>query len=169
MRLDQTFQITNPNSSPLTIALFNYVRWSPSGNLATNITATGDANSISVTDGTYLDTHLPTGTSAYQAGPATASAPLLTDNSVNDFNNTGLPYSGNNFADGFEWIITIPPNSSQSVEASLVVTHAVPEPSSLSLLGFTVARWSCRFGNAVGYPPPPELSGPPAAPGRPES
>jgi hypothetical protein len=72
-QLNQTFEITNPNSSPLTISLFNLVLWAPGGNyFSTPVTATGDINSISVTDGLYEDTHTALGATAFQADQGTA-------------------------------------------------------------------------------------------------
>jgi hypothetical protein len=59
-RLDQSFQINNPNPSPLTISLFNFVYWDLEGDFNTQVGAAGDSNSISVTDGLYQDTHTAT-------------------------------------------------------------------------------------------------------------
>ncbi|HEX4590039.1 MAG TPA: hypothetical protein VH120_08935, partial [Gemmataceae bacterium] len=53
-RLDQSFQVSNPNTAPLTISLFDWVVWTP-GNKPFGDSAVGDLNSISVTDGTYQD------------------------------------------------------------------------------------------------------------------
>jgi hypothetical protein len=65
-RLDQSFQITNPNSMPLTISLYNAVVWTPGGHFSGNF-ASGDTNAIHVTDGTYDNIHAATGANAYQA------------------------------------------------------------------------------------------------------
>ncbi len=135
-RLDQTFQITNPNPTPLTISLYDLVAWVPNDNFSAQLTASGNANTISVTDGTYVDTHTAVGATAFQAGSGPALANLLTNSSPDDLNNTGLPYSGMPyFADAFEWTLTIPGDGAQSVESSLITAHAVPEPNPLFLVG----------------------------------
>jgi hypothetical protein len=133
-RLDQTFRINNPNSQPLTIALFDLARWSPAGN-DFGLTATGGVTGITVSHGSApLDTHTAVGANAFQVGQALT---FLVDSSVNDLNNTGLPYSGDNFLDAFEWNLTIPANGSLSVQSSLIT--AVPEPSALILTGAAAA------------------------------
>ncbi len=138
-RLDQTFQITNPNPTPLAISLFDFVAWSPGNSRTAQVVAAGNVDSVSVTDGNYVDTHMAVGASAFQAAQAPALANLLTDGAPNDLNNTGLPYAGNLFDDAFEWTLTIPADSSQSVDSSLITAKAVPEPSPLSLAGFLCA------------------------------
>jgi hypothetical protein len=135
-QLDQSFKINNPSLSPLTISLFNLVQWQPGGDYFNkSVTASGDINSVSATDGVYQDTHTAIGATAFQAGQGATLANLLTDSSVNDLDNSGLPYSGTQFGDIFEWTFTVPANSSQTIQSELNITHAVPEPNGFFLLG----------------------------------
>lgn len=128
--LHQTFEITNPTPVPLTIFLYDLAFWEP-GNHFTGVTGSLQSDAIAVTDGVYEDTHTGPGALAYQASGDASLVTLLTNSSVNDLNNTGLPFAGNNFNDAFEWALTVPPNQGESVTSDLVIAHVVPEPSTM--------------------------------------
>ncbi|HEX4590927.1 MAG TPA: PEP-CTERM sorting domain-containing protein, partial [Gemmataceae bacterium] len=149
-RLDQTFQIHNPNSAPLSISLFNFAAWSPGGHTA-GLNASGDINAIAFTDGVYNDTHTAVGATAYQAATDLTLVNLLYGGAATDLNDTGLPIV--NYAahpdlpnDAFEWTLTIAGNGSATVEADLVTARAVPEPASFLLAGVggALALWQGR-------------------------
>jgi hypothetical protein len=133
-RLSQSFQIGNPNSSPMTISLFNSAVLDP-GSRSSGLFASGGLNGISVTDGSYDDTHMAVGATAYQAATDASLGNLLFGGAAKDLNDTGLPVtnSAGTVIDAFEWTFTVPANGSETVSSSLVVARAVPEPSSLLL------------------------------------
>jgi hypothetical protein len=144
-QLSQSFQITNPSSSPLTMSLFNLVYWPLSDNPSNPVIATGNINSITVTDGIYQETHTAVAAAAFQAAKDQALINLLTDAPVNNLNNSGLPYSDNRFTDAFQWDLVIPANGSVTIESDLSSMHAVPEPSGFFLTGIAVAAAACWF------------------------
>ncbi len=136
-QVNQSFQITNPNSTPLNISLFNLALWSLSNNADNAVIANGNANAITVTDGVYQETHSAVGASAFQAATDPTLENLLTGGTPYNLNNTGLPYAGDLFTDAFQWNLTVPANSSVTVQSALISAQAVPEPSGLLLVGAT--------------------------------
>jgi hypothetical protein len=139
--LSQSFQVTNPNSTPLSISLFNLAYWQLSDNPDKIVIASGDINSISAQDGTYQIAHSAVGASAFQAAKDQALINILTDGSVSNLNDTGLPYFDSRFTDAFQWDLTVPPTSAVTVQCTLFAAPAVPEPSTLLLVGGAGATW----------------------------
>jgi hypothetical protein len=137
----QSFQITNPNSAPLTIFLYDLASWNVTPTTPGAI-VTGGLNAITVDGGFYRAVHSATGATAYQATEYPALQNLLTGSSVHDLNDSGVPAVYNFAVDAFEWDLTIPANSSMTVQSSLALSAAVPEPSTFALTalaGLTIA------------------------------
>ncbi len=59
---------------------------------------------------------------------------LLTDNSITNLNNTGLPFGPGDFTGAFQWTVTLAPGEAFTATASMTVTY-IPAPSALALLG----------------------------------
>ena len=156
-RLDESFQISNPNSTALTLLLYNAAGMDPDSR-PSGFNASGDSNSISVTDGIYNLSHSAAGAGAYQVATDSSLASLLYGGTAADLNDTGLPIVNSTglILDAFEWSVVVPAGGSQTVSTSLIISRAVPEPSSLLLSGVVGAagvvamprRYSGRRGGA---------------------
>ena len=145
-KLSQSFQINNPNSVPLTISLFDHAVWEPGGHTF-GLSASGGIGAISVTDGTYNDTHMAIAATAYQAAADATLGNLLYGGTAADLNNAGLPIV--NTPPGsllpstaFEWTLTIPADGSAIVQSELITARAVPEPGTMA---FTAAAAAGLF------------------------
>jgi hypothetical protein len=139
--LGQTFQISNPNPTPLNISFFEAVLFTPNQH-QTGLFGSGNANSMTVTDGVADITLSGNGATAYQVASDLPSGnalfSLLYGGQSADLNNTGLPFSNNSGAVPFgvlEWSITVPGNGSVTIDSALTTSRAVPEPGSCLLIG----------------------------------
>lgn len=131
--------ITNlSGSSPLEIELFHFadidvdgfgsdsahlVEWSPAGN-------------IHLTDpsGNFAQYLAAGGWAGYMVTPFGANdvAEQLSDASITDFGNTGLPFAAADFVGGWQYSLTIPPGQTDSVQVYLMVNAS---GNCLSLFG----------------------------------
>jgi hypothetical protein len=135
--LSQSLKITNPNSAPLTIALFNLVVPFP-GASGNNLFAAGGINSITETNGVYNIAVSATTANAFQAATNLSIENLLTGGPAGDLNNSGLPISGFSASPdlislAYEWSLTIPGNGSDTISDTIAISHAIPEPGTLAL------------------------------------
>jgi hypothetical protein len=138
--LYQSFSITNPGGSPLSIALFSYADFDVNGT-AGGDSATGGIPEMTITDsvaGTALYGGLAA--NAFQVTAFATLRGLLLNASVDDFNNTGLPFGPGDFTGGFQWNLVIPAGGTVSVDGYLSVGPLVPipEPTSLALTGLGI-------------------------------
>ncbi|HEX4590033.1 MAG TPA: PEP-CTERM sorting domain-containing protein, partial [Gemmataceae bacterium] len=142
--LAQSFQITNPNASALSIVLFNYADIEANGpNPLDTDTATGGLGSITDSDGPWQVTHAANGASAFQASVYSDIRDFLLDSAVNNLNNSGLPFGPGDYTGAFQWNLTVPANGSLTVTSSLAIAP-VPEPGTLLLTGFAAGLIAWR-------------------------
>jgi hypothetical protein len=145
--LSQSFQITNPNATPLTISLFNVVFWTAgAGFNGRDEVVSGSPNSLAIDGGAYHATHTAvTPATAFEVAESSTLQNLLTNGTVDDFNNTGSPGVYTFATTGYEWALTVPANSSLTVQSNFTGhTIAVPEPSALWLAAGGVATFVVR-------------------------
>lgn len=137
--LSQSFQITNPGATALTITLFNYADLDVNGaNPNDTDTATGGVNAITDKDGPWQVVHSAVGASAFQVSPFSDIRDFLLDTAVNNLNNSGLPFGPGDYTGAFQWNLTIPAGQSTTVTSALAISP-VPEPGTLLLTGAAVA------------------------------
>jgi hypothetical protein len=133
--LSQSFQITNPGVTALTIALYNYADLDVNGpNPVDTDTATGGITAITDADGPWQVVHSAVGASAFQVSVFSNIRDFLLDSSINNLNNTGLPFGPGDYTGAFQWNLTIPAGQSATVTSALAISP-VPEPGTLLLTG----------------------------------
>lgn len=137
--LETSLQISNPNSTPLTMTLFNYLNADIQGT-ATNDTATRPAtNQIRITDPTgFVMLHTATtAPTSYQVAAASTLLNSLTNNSATNLNNTGLPFGPGNYTGAYQWNVTVPANGTFTIFSSIRTSDPnihTPEPDSWILM-----------------------------------
>lgn len=137
-RLKQSLQITNPNSTPLTISLYNAMVPYPGGT-STIYTSSGGLGNILATDGAYDVTFSATGATAYEADTTGTLGALLYGGPATDLNDSGIPATTTHdnpvMLLAMEWTETIPADSAITISSAISISQAVPEPATLALCG----------------------------------
>ena len=144
--LRSTLSITNTSGAAISLSLFNYT------DLDVNNTAAGDSavqlapNFMRVSDPatTYTLAFSGVGADAYQVGSWPSIRNLLTNNVVDNLNNTGLPFGPGDYTAAFQFGapsptgapggIVIEPGFTSSVIATVSITN-VPTPGAVALMG----------------------------------
>jgi hypothetical protein len=125
--LYHTVTLNNPGATPLTISLFQYVDIDLS-NVATGQSATGGINGMYSTDGTLVGSLVAvTPATAFQASPFSDLRTSLSNETVTNLNNTGLPFSPGDVTFAYQWDVTIPAGGSTTIQSYMGV-QPVPEP-----------------------------------------
>ena len=133
--LSQSFQINNPGVTALTVALYNYADIDANGSAPLDTdTATGGVTAITDTDGPWQVVHSAVGAAAFQVSVFSNIRDFLLDTSVNNLNNTGLPFGPGDYTGAFQWNLSIPAGQSATVTSALAISP-VPEPGALLLAG----------------------------------
>ena len=151
--LTSSFTLTNNGDSPITFSLFQFIDEDVNGS-ASGDSASGDVSSgITITDGTSGRAMRMFGSGAafYMArafSAATDVAALLSDASLTDFDNSGLPFTNGDFTGGFQWNITLNSGASTVINTELVnsldatlpplSSSTVPEPSTFGMIGVSL-------------------------------
>ncbi len=155
--LFQNLSVTNTSGASLTIDIFHYSDLDLAGSfngdsaiLATN----PNGIEINVSDGADSAPIIGYGATAYQVTPWRTLLRDLTDNNVDNFDNSGLAFGPGDFTAGFQWSTTIAAGSSESFltqfgsNAPLLPRSAsvIPEPSSALLTGLGFIALALRRG-----------------------
>lgn len=128
-----TVSITNTTSSNITINMFNYFDADMSGTVGGDSAILAAPNLMEVVDGTTGVTgqYSAVGADAYQVTAFAVLRGLLANSSVDNLNNSGLPFGPGDFTGGFQWVdIVIEPGFTRS----FVSTVSIPTPGSVALL-----------------------------------
>lgn len=135
-----TIAVTNNGAAAITLHLFNMIDLDVNGTAGTdNATLVQPNNYIRVVDATagQCEYRAP-GAVAYQALPFNATADVaaqLSNTTVTDFPNTGLPFGPGDFTGGFQWTLQLAPGATGTVQLFVACnTTATP----VSLQGFQV-------------------------------
>jgi hypothetical protein len=140
--LNQTFRIDNPGTAALNITLFNYADLDVNGQAPSDTdSATGGLGGTVITDGPFRATHAITGSvpaNSFQVAQFPAILNRFIDTSVQNLDNTGLPFGPGDYTDAFQWDLTIPAGGFVTV-GSLISVAPVPEPGTLLLTGVAIA------------------------------
>lgn len=137
-RIDQRWRIANPTSSTVFLSLFHYVDFDLSGSTQNTASLTTANERMSVqnpTTGTTAD-WWGFGAGAYQVIDFPNLRTLLTNSSIDDMNNTGLPFAVDDYTGAYQWRFEIAPGGSVQLLSSYGVdTSAIPAPGAIVLLG----------------------------------
>jgi hypothetical protein len=116
-----TIAVTNNGAAAITLHLFNMVDLDVNGSAATdNAILVQPNNYIRINDATagQCEYRAP-GASAYQVLPfaaATDVAAQLSNATVTNFPNTGLPFGPGDFTGGFQWTLQLAPGATGTVQ-----------------------------------------------------
>jgi hypothetical protein len=127
--LIDSLTIVNTGSTPMTLNAFHYL------DLDLNDTSGGDSavlngpNQIRVSDGAWIANYEGSGT--YEVGPFPTVRELLTNTSINNFSNAGLPFAAADWTGGWQWTLTLQPSEAATITASVTI---IPAPASTALL-----------------------------------
>lgn len=125
--LNHSVTINNPGATALTISLFHYVDLDLA-DAFDNQSATGGINGMYSTDGTLVGSLIPvTPATAFQASPYQNLRTLLSNTSVTNLNNSGLPFSPGDVTFAYQWDVTIPAGGSTVISSQMGISP-VPEP-----------------------------------------
>ena len=125
--LNHAVTINNPGLTPLTISLFQYVDIDLA-DTAGGQSASGGINGMTSTNGTLNGTLTPiTPATNFQASAFSALRTSLTDNSITNLSNSGLPFSPGDVTFAYQWDVTIPAGGSTVISSQMGVSP-VPEP-----------------------------------------
>lgn len=144
--LFQNMRITNTSGSSLTIDIFHYTDLDLDGNSggdAASLGSSPDGILINQSDGTHTAPLIGYGADAYRVTQYRQLLQDLTDNNVDDLNNSGLPINNRDVTVGFQWSVTIGAGSHADFMTQFAsnapllpsTVTVVPEPGTAILLG----------------------------------
>jgi len=153
--LFQNLSVTNTSGANLTIDIFHYSDLDLGGSFngdSAVLAANPNGIEINVSDGADSAPMIGYGATAYQVTPWRTLLRSLTDNSVDNLDNSGLAFGPADFTAGFQWSTTIAAGSSESFltqfgsNAPLLPPSAtvIPEPSSALLAGLGLVALALR-------------------------
>jgi hypothetical protein len=131
--LVQTMTITNTSASALSIDLFHHSDIDLNGSFGTDSAVLSASDTMSISDGPQGIVWQGVNANAYQVMPFNQLAPLLTNASINNLNNTGLPFGPADFTGAFQWSLNIEAGGSATITS--IYTATIPAPGALALLG----------------------------------
>lgn len=126
--------IVNTTPIPLTLELFHYLDLDLAGSSGGDSAVLSGPNHIRVTDGDWTADY--EGSGRYQVGTFPSVRTLLTNTSIDNFSNAGLPFAAGDWSGGFQWTVTLAPGQATSIGASVTI---VPAPAAGALLAFGLA------------------------------
>lgn len=138
--------ITNQSGNPLTLSLFGYVDYDVPASSSTNTAVfAGDLSSgrFVVTGTTQIAEYRFLNASAYQVSSYSTVRGLLANTSIDNLNNTGLPFASGDFTGAVEWNVTLGVRESISLMTSYVA-NPVPEPATMLALAGGLALLARR-------------------------
>jgi len=120
----ENLTVINTSAQALQLELFHYLDLDLGG------TATGDSavqsgpNHIRVTDGIWSADY--EGSGRYEVGSFATVRALLTNTSIDNFSNNGLPFAAGDWTGGFQWTVNLAPGQATTIGASVTI---VPAPA----------------------------------------
>lgn len=132
-------QVTNNAATTVTLHLFHFIDFDVNGSAGTDSAVAVSSNQIRITDATAgtCEYRAP-GSVAYMVRAFSATtdvAALLSDTTVTNFDNSGLPFGPGDFTGGFQYTFTLAPGASATAQ----VHAACNQPATpVALSGFTI-------------------------------
>lgn len=153
--LFQNLFVTNTSGADLTIDIFHYSDLDLAGTFngdSAVLAANPGGIEINVSGGANTAPLIGYGATAYQVTPWRTLLRDLTDNNVDNLDNSGLSFGPDDFTGGFQWSTTIASGSTESFltqfgsDAPLLPRSAsvIPEPSSALLAGLGLIALGLR-------------------------
>ena len=123
--LEERMLITNNGAATLNLNLFSYADLDVNGTSGGD-SASGGIPTITVTDGSWNIRFEGPGAAHYQVTSFSTLRGLLSNTSVNDLADTGLPFAAGDWTGAFQWVLSIPAGQQASVISRLT---AGPPPA----------------------------------------
>lgn len=138
--LESSLKVTNNTNDEISVSLFHYLDSTLGGSInnesATFSPLTNFPANIRITApnwrANYIDESNPRESVGYAVGAFPTIRDRLTNNAVDNFGDTGLPFGPGDFTGGYQWNLTIAAGATDQVTMAYAVA-AVPEPPSLVL------------------------------------
>lgn len=134
--LVQTMTITNTGPAALSMALFNFSDYDVGGSASGDSASLLDPVTIQANDtgGSFIQ-HRGVGADAWQVTAFNTLYTGLTNSTVGDLTNTGLPFGPGDYTGAFQWNESIAIGGSVSVTSVHSINMPVPAPGALALVG----------------------------------
>jgi hypothetical protein len=134
--LVQTMKITNVGPASLDMALFNFTDYDVNSSAGGDTALLFAPDTIQITDVNFAR-HRGLGAGAWQVTSFNTLFTALTNTTVGDLNNTGLPFPSGDYTGAWEWNnLIIGVGGSVSVTAVHAINQeAIPAPAALALFG----------------------------------
>lgn len=142
-RVTGTNFVKNESNSALTFSFFNYLDWDMGGSFggdSATLLSPNPALRIRVTDATSIinGEYRALDADFFQVGAFSTVRSLLTNDGVDNFNNSGLPFGPGDFTGGVQWSFTLDPGHEIALQTTRIL-NPVPEPATMAVLGLGVA------------------------------
>lgn len=128
--LTETMMLTNLVNGDLNIDVFNYQDIDANGSFGNDVAALVNANDyMQINDGSDHVEYRAGGANAFQVTPFASLRTQLTDASITNFNNSGLPMPSGDFTGGFQWTTQLMPVYGEyTLQVITSYNTAAPEP-----------------------------------------
>jgi MYXO-CTERM domain-containing protein len=135
--LVQTMAITNTSGGALDLALFNFADYDVAGSAGSDSALMSAADEIQITDGSNFARHRGLGGNAWQVTSFNTLFTALTNTTVGDLNNTGLPFGPGDYTGAWQWnTLSVGLGGTVTVTAVHAINQdAIPAPAALALFG----------------------------------
>jgi hypothetical protein len=134
--LVQTMKITNKSAGTLNLSLFNFSDYDVNGTASGDTALLFSPDTIEITDVAFAR-HRGIGASAYQVTSFNTLFSALTNTTIGDLNNTGLPFPAGDYTGAWEWNeLILGVGEMVTVTAVHAINQeAIPAPAALALFG----------------------------------
>lgn len=133
--LVQSMQIINTGAAALDISLFNFADYDVGGTFPGDTASLVGTNTFDIVDGANFVQHLGQSADDWQVTAFNTLYTGLTNASVTNLNNTGLPFGPGDYTGAHQWNRLIGIGGSVTVTAVHAVNSLAPAPGALAMLG----------------------------------
>ncbi|MGE3109240.1 MAG: hypothetical protein AB7G11_04545 [Phycisphaerales bacterium] len=123
-----SMSVTNTSGGPISLQLFNYQDYDLAGSATGDSAVLVSPNNIRITEAgnTIIGGFIGAGATNYQVSTFATVRGLLTNTTVDNFNNSGLPFGPGDFTGGYQWSLQLDAGASTSVSAMLTLDPPPP-------------------------------------------
>jgi hypothetical protein len=130
--LTQTLTVFNTTNHAINVNLFNYQDIDLAGTSSNDSAVLNSGNVIRVTDGNTGWVANYEGTNAFSVGGFASIRDVLSNGSLDNLTNTGLPFGPGDFTGAFQWNFDLSEGGAATASATLTITN-IPTPGALAL------------------------------------
>lgn len=130
--LTSTLVLTNIDAVDLSVDVFQYSDLDVAGSFANDVASLIQApDYMGIFDGIFFAEFRGGGADNYQVTPFSALRSALTNNTVSNLNNTGLPMVSNDFTGAYQWTTkSVPPTGTYLLQTTTAFSTTAPAPVS---------------------------------------